>query len=329
MEVVLQDRQINHFNECMNILDKSFYLLELSPLGSGKTHVISKIAQVRKFKNIFVVCPKSVIPTWEKSRDDYNLPISEGNIITYESFKTEKLGLFKIKTKETEEDTIKIYYPTKKLDNLIEEGCLFVFDEFQKSKNANTSIHIACKTLILRVSSLSKDYESKVILATGTIIDKEQQALGFMQLVGIQKNETLYTNYRGMFEYEKYGFMEIINYCKSLNENLTKKAIKEGSEREDGTTFLGNDNIHGVIFNLFYRIILKYFSSEMQTVSYEVPIDIKNGYYILSDNRSKQLNNEIIQLKNAVKYNEKTDVIFEGGKNTGSISTYLKNIEYF
>lgn len=345
MEVKLKYRQIDHVEKLNNILDNNFYCLDLSSMGSGKTHIISKIVQMRKINNVFIVCPKSVIPTWEKAAILYNLPILDNGIITYESFKTDKPnGLLKINTIETEKFFDKIYSTTKKLDTLIKDGCIFIFDEFQKSKNENTSTYIACKTLILRVKYFFelKYSNSKIILSTGTIIDKEIQASGFMKLVGIQTIDKLYYNTKGTFQYDKYGFMEILKYCESLDKIETKKALKEGSTMDDGTTLLCKETIYKVIYMLFYRVVLKFFSSTMELPCYPVPIDIKNGYYNLSDIRTKKLNIEITKLKDALFYSIKDGTIFskytildydDNEDNNvditiGAISTYLKNIEF-
>lgn len=365
--VNLRDRQKEHFSKMMEILDNNFFALDLSSMGLGKTHIISKIAQERNFNNMVVICPKSVIPTWEKTKKSYNLPIAQldnniEGIMSYESFRGTKEGVTKNGLLEMEiiKETLKTgkikktttFRSTKKLDKLIKSGCLFAFDEFQKSKNATTSTHIASKALILRVKHyFDKGYDSRVVLATGTIIDTEVQATGFMSLVGIQNEEKLYTNVRGNFKTEDLGYDEIVEYSEDLNPELTVLAIEEGltpipdgppkssvkSARKTGkNTQLGNrqtlnsKNIKNVVFSIFHNVIEKYVSSAMPPPEYEVPIDVKNGYYKLSKERKKILKDEIENLQDAVSYNKNTGSIFgqtNKSKGMGVVTTTLRNIE--
>ncbi len=371
-EVVLRDRQVDHFNRMIDILGRGHFALDLSSMGLGKTHIISKICQVLGFKNMMSICPKSVIPTWIKASKDYKLPIAQltpdiDGIMTYESLRGTKVGVTKnellemhVETKGGiyDEDTGKTsrvsktttFTATKKLDKLIKKGCLFAFDEFQKSKNAATNNHLACKAIILRVKYFADQgyTKSKIILSTGTIIDTEIQAVTFMSLVGIQEHEDLYTNYRGVFITEGLGYEEILDFANSLDRDATRLAISEGLNpppevKNEGTAvrsatkvrmgrieILGKNNIKSVVFSIFHNVIEQYLSSAMPPPDYEVPLDVKNGYFFLSNKRSKKLHDAVLELSEAVRFDKQSGTIFGKGSqnsNFGSVTLALRAIE--
>lgn len=313
-EVVLQNNQHEHFYNLISILTSFYFACDLSVMGAGKTYVISKVFQYFKFKKIFVCCPKSVIQTWKTVKDLYNLNFIENGIISYDKFKRDNDLLDQN------------HNPTKKLDKLIRKGCLFVFDEFHKTKTTDTITHLAVKSLVLRLKNLINEEgcPSRTIFATGSIFCKTEQVIGFLKLVGIISSDELYTNRLGNFKVGD-GFNELYDYANNLNSKLTVESYKNILS-EKKTSQISLKILNDVIFRLYVDVIQIYVTSSMDPPSISVKLDCKNGYYKLPDKRIKQLSNAITELSHVLENNSRK----KGSRgNIGLITNLLVKIEYY
>ena len=266
-EVKLMDSdQEEHYERMVDLLNKQYYCCDFSGTGAGKTHLASKIAQNKdfNFKAVIIICPKGVKATWFKASKEYGLPLiildnNELSVITYETLRGMKNGitktglLFKDKTVlepepgKTNKKTVNTYKVTKMLDKLIKKGCLFIFDEFHKTKDGTTVTHLSAKAIILRVKKLSDRGESnsKVLMATASPFTDPIQVLNFASLVGIITSDKLFVNNRGGFklfddEGNPLGYEQIREYAENINEEKTLEAIEKGlnpkKDEEDNAT---------------------------------------------------------------------------------------------
>jgi hypothetical protein len=349
--VILEEGQHEHFEKMAEILNSFYFAIDLSVMGSGKTYITSKLFQHFNFKNMVVICPKTIVSTWEKVREIYGLNFATigkkndiNGIITYEAFRGMKEGVLnsglleKTKVIIEGENKNKIeteFFPTRKLDSLIRSGCLFVFDEFQKTKSEDTSTHNSVKALITRVRELCDEegVDSRIILNTGTMFCKVEQVLSFIKLIGIQENEKLYTNYRDGFKTRNLGFEEIYKYAQKLDSDLTGEVYQESltSITKKGTikrNKISAKNIKNVVFKLYTKVIQNYVTSAMSPF---IPpegifLDCKNEYFILSEERSSKLSKALTDLSRATRYNNQTGKIFDADKPSLGMGKIIKSL---
>lgn len=343
---LINDNQEQHFEKIQNILAHSYFAVDKSPMGTGKTHVACKVAQDGEYENMVVICPANVANTWEKVNDLYGLPISyleSGDlaIISYDSLRGMKNGKNssntlireKIVTKNEKGkevvDAVE-YFPTKFLDGLIRNRCLFVFDEFHKTKDAKTATYAAVKSMLHRIKQLftTEKADSRALLLTGSPFTEEIQAINFLVLTGVIDSDKLYTNFFGDLKLEEngtpLGFEQIKKLSNSINSLKTKQILESES--------LTGKNIKNVAYKLFINVIQDEFSSEMTPLSSKFELDVKNGYYKISEENKDKYNDALKELSKAVGF-EPTNLAFnsstkKGPKGFGTM-TSLKLIEFY
>jgi hypothetical protein len=322
--LVLLDHQIIHADRLIGILNHSFWAIDNSVMGSGKTFTSSYVCKHFNFKNLIVVSPASVEGTWQDMEEIYDLPIATigreteygkqkvSGIMSYNTFIGRDQGIIKngllYRTKikvvtqgKAQKETEEIFYEgTPLLDSLIRENTFFLFDEAHKTKNGTTSTYKAVRVVINRIKEIyeTEGTQSRVLLMTGTPFDVEVQVANFMKLVGITTKEKLYENIFGNFRIEGFGAEEIRNYCYSINSVETDKIMKEFPFKPK------KESLEHSIFQLYNRIIQPYYVSTMTPPRIDVPLDVKNGYYKLSKERSIQLRHALNDLSDATGFNE-------------------------
>ena len=167
----LSDQQKKHLNQLETCLASFPVALDLSKMGTGKTFVSSAFYQKNEFDNIMVVCPKSVVPAWEKIFNDYF--IKNYNIQTFE-----KLRTFLPLSNNKSTDLL--------FDKGKKETIFLIIDEGHKTKNDGTSTQKSVEHLIRNI--LSYNENNRVIIASGTLFDKVCFTFSFLKTLGISKD---------------------------------------------------------------------------------------------------------------------------------------------
>lgn len=363
VKVELEDEdQREHFKKIMDILKYNFFAMDISPMGTGKTHIASKVAQDLDLPKLIVICPPTVEPTWKKAEAKYGLRFvklanNQSAIMSYESLRGMKEGIvssgllnksvsIKPNTKNTK---ITTYEPTEFLRNIVRQGCLFIFDEFHKTKESKTSTHASVKG----IASIVKDYfyhndeskrKSRMLFLTGSPFVKEEEVLNFLSLVGIYNAPKLYTNYKSQFKLEDnygtpLGYKEIYNYAYDLdpelttgvvNKELAKNAPKKSTKKAE-IQKLTVKNVKVIAYKLYTDVIEKYISSEMEPIKIDVPTDIKNGFYNIIPENLDKIKKSVKELAENIGYNENGENFVKGRGNTrlGEIQKELMDVEYY
>lgn len=143
-----------------------YFLVDRSPMGSGKSPIQIWLAQKFNLPMLIVAPNKIVANNWRTECAKYNVPIvhikGKPAIFTYNdlkgtasakgnsyippsgllernlTMKLKKKGkLTKTRKQEAQEIEINPYSPTRRLLKILRKGCLIVFDEAQVLKNAN------------------------------------------------------------------------------------------------------------------------------------------------------------------------------------------------
>jgi superfamily II DNA or RNA helicase len=169
----LLDHQKSHYKNILTSVRKHSRALDASDTGTGKTYVSAKVC---KELNLipFVVCPKSVVPSWNKVLKSFGYKSTDYYVITYD-----QLALSNFVTNSSGEYTWNFESDINfKGDE--KKKYLFVFDEAHKCKNSST---INSK-IMLNLAT----YPVKILLLSATIIDKPLFFIPFGLVLGLYKS---------------------------------------------------------------------------------------------------------------------------------------------
>ncbi len=153
----LLDHQKSHYKNILASVKKHSRALDASDTGTGKTYVASKVCKDLDLTP-FVICPKSVVPSWNKILKSFGYKQANFIVITYD-----QLAISTFVTNNSGEYTWNFESDDNFKGNE-KKKYLFVFDEAHKCKNSNT---INSK-IMLNLAS----YPVKILLLSATIIDK-------------------------------------------------------------------------------------------------------------------------------------------------------------
>lgn len=254
----LYEYQKPHYFRIKDALNKYGYAVDTSIMGSGKTYTTCAIAKRLKI-SITVFCPKSVIGVWYDVSKQYD--ISDIVVYTYA----------KLRGKNEYLDSNLI--PTDKWFQRLNQGTLLIYDECQNLKNKTKQF----KSALSLAKTMGTNSASKMILLSATPVDKDEQVSRYCKMLGIIKRDKLaYQDIqRG---YVRDGINDLFDYCKlppqerfmyELNFNKFTKNI--------------------IVKKLFIKYIKPYSFFAMKPPPIEYPIDIKNGFYNISEDARELL----------------------------------------
>lgn len=302
-QITLLPSQVSHVDKLTHILTFNPFALDLSSLGSGKTYTSCFIAQrePEKYKNIIVIAPVSVKVKWIQMQKDYNIPLT--NAISYCELRSIKCKQPKHGLLHRRDYTVQQQNPrgagminvdkcdftvSDKFKKMVEEGVLIVIDEIQNVKNVNSQFH-ACQALIKHiVSHFTPESKSRVILLSGSPIDKTEQAIHMFRSLHIMKHERL-----SHYDFREHavvwdGMQDIVDYANSVNSMAMQKLIEEwGGLRR--LMRIRDTYMTRFCYNIFQDVIKPVISSAMLPPEHTFTINKCNGFYHIVDDTEAQL----------------------------------------
>jgi len=217
-EIQLYPYQIDHVNKLCGFLDKYHYAVDLSPLGTGKTYTAAKVYRDKGLAHIVTISPPSVKTKWLEVNEAYRLDCD--NNLTYgevtgKRFINPKSGYllrndYRVPVLQENGTTRMIdkynYTVTDAFKTIVNEGLLLVLDEFQHLKNECAQTE-ACEMLIQTIyDDFKRGGKSRVILLSGSPIDKQNQVVRLFKTLGIMRHDKIVSGYQyaGINEIEDY-----------------------------------------------------------------------------------------------------------------------------
>jgi hypothetical protein len=339
-DIVLFDYQVVHANILLNYLSRNFYAIDLSMLGSGKTYTTSYIYQTllkdNKIKHIIIISPKSVQTKWMEIEQEYGIKIYQNTSfrsLIGVKFKQPKHGLLKrrdymkqiIQDNNQTRDMEKCDYTcTTEYLNLIKEGVLLVIDEIQNIKNVNNQSD-ACKTLIKAIDDdFNNGGNSRLLLLSGSPIDKEYQVVTLFKSLNIMKEDRLSVMNPQTYEKMWRGMQEIEDYClkfKSrdeimhirygrLNRTSTPYNLRPYNYLEHNHFYVNEENY---CYKLFQNVIKPNLSNAMSCKLDKYKIHKLNSFYRMTNETDLALLKKGIELlKKSTGFNNNTNTIHFG-----------------
>lgn len=309
--VTLFSAQEAHTEKLESILKLHLTAIDLSVMGSGKTHVSSHILAngvlQGRWTHSVVVCPHAVADKWRQMRDTFGLPIRD--IIGYEALRGQsgrqpKHGLLS----RNDEEKKTVFEPTALLAKYLDEGLLLIADEFHHVKNKGTAQQLALAAMGKAIRA--KRNSSRIILLSGTPFDKHTHVIAMLNTIGILKSDKMaqYDLASGITVLEGAG--EIRDHCARVNPKLTAEILEEEP--------FGHGNYARVCYRLWLEVLLPVMTSAMPSPKTGNKVSCFNGYHNLSADGRKLLDVGIGKLASATNYDEKTETVASNPRNEGS-----------
>lgn len=340
-EIQLYPYQVNHLDTIKNILLKSPFALDLSMLGTGKTYTSSRLYQTGLYRHLIVIAPAAVKTKWSFISKQYAIP----NVNFYGycelrsvKFKQPKHGLLirrdytvrvrpEIRGQRWRDDGSNDggqerveerceFKASAKYAQMVNEGVLLVIDEIQNIRNITDQFH-ACKELIrVVVDNFEKgNQKSRVILLSGSPIDKQRQSVHLFRSLNIMKRDKL-TQYNIMTgETMWWGISDIVDNLAAISEASVMEQCNNDFLIEIGDRWLPNirqipnNKIEQYAYWLFQNLFKPLVSAAMlpticNNLKGEKIECIKaNGYYQMEEDDLRLLIQGVEKLHKAVRFN--------------------------
>ena len=335
--ITLFDYQKVHVDVMKHILDESPYAFDFSMLGTGKTYSTCFIydENIKKtYKHLVIIAPVSVKTKWKSVTTEHDIKID--NLISFcevrtVKFKQPKHGLLTrrdfMKPIQMENGSIvdmektDFTYTQKYLD-MIKEGTLLVIDEIQNVKNMNNQLD-ACKELIrpiIEAYNCDKNSPSRVVLLSGSPVDKKVQIVHFYRLLNIMVNDRLSVYNPQTREIMWRGMKEIEEYCVKNFSKVRTDEIKQSIGMDPRYPSYYGWMLESYCYSLFKKLIIPKFSNAMEPVKIPVVITKRNAYYAMGDKTNTELLKKGVGLlKQATRFNHENQTVDMGHNGAESL----------
>ena len=309
--IQLLPSQVTHASQLKSILQNGPFALDFSMLGAGKTYTGSYIALDPDFgfKHVIVIAPVSVKVKWLQMKSTYALPITHAlSFCEVRSVKCKqpKHGLlhrrdYKVQMTINHQlvDVDKwAFTASQAYLDMVKEGTLLIIDEMQNVKNI-TSQFGACQALIKPIVGCPlAGNKSRVLMLSGSPIDKKDQVVHMYRTLGIMKAEELSVYSFAQHGLQWRGMQEIEDYCRTIDDRAVDQLIwsKYRGRVRDA-------NIRDYCYELFQRLLRPAKSSSMMPPQTGVALNKRNGFYHVVDPTERALLTESVgALSNAISW---------------------------
>lgn len=333
--IVLRQEQHQHQERLCEILEKSPFAFDFSMMGTGKTYVSSKLFQIKKYEHLICVVPSSVKTKWQYMYQNHGVDLDA--LISYSELRSKKFhqpkhGLLvrrdstkTVKARDGNNRLIDVtYFEASDLYiNRVKAGMLLVIDEIQNIKNTNDQL-LACRALVKPIldrygeeqeiinqhGSLPDNFKpSRILLLSGSPMDKKSQVIHFYRCLGIMRSERLrvYNPFLGIKH--DTGITEIRSYFQR-NFPLQYKSYCYNFEyspycRADESVV----DLENRCYSLFQRILKPQLSSSMDPLSNSFKLNLYNGFFPMESHDLQLLYNGIDSLERATNYNSQFQTV--------------------
>ncbi len=331
--VQLLEHQTEHVNKLSRTLNTSRFALDLSALGSGKTYCATHMCAEREIPHAVVIAPLTVLPKWMHMQTQHGLPLVKA--ISYCSLRSVKCKqpkhgflLREDRVVETEEDgelqrTEKTFFhSTEAWRKLVSEGVLLIVDEIQNVKNVSSQFLSVKEMMRDILENVDPGNKSRVLLLSGTPVDKTEQVVNLYKALGLIKTHSLGHFNPHTRRCEARGFREIIAYHENLLDGPRTAAVSGSLDHAyvvasayEAHTFdierhSRRDFFAEPIYRLFRDIFVSSVGSRMPPVQSTNVVHKANAFYKINDENSMRLlATAVARLSSSVGYDEGTNTV--------------------
>lgn len=271
----LLDHQLRHWYKLRQALQEYGNGMDNSLMGSGKTYSTCALAKFFGL-SLTVICPKTVKPAWKEAIIHFDIPSSKLVIMTYAKLRRTNIFLTVKPDPEYQPEMVggvPVVDKTKKNLIIVQDawikrvldGTMLVYDESHNLKNR--SIQFKCGW-VLASSMQSLGSKSKLLLVSGTPMDKIEQVIRYCQLLGIITKDHIARNdiQNG---YTLEGMEELIDFClprTSTENSLCRLSVNPANKYE-------------IAMELYEKYVLPKISSTMAPPLIDAELSVCDGLY--------------------------------------------------
>ena len=315
----LYPHQVAHVTRLLDIFGQDFYAMDMSMLGAGKTYTSTRVAEFLGVQHVVVVSPVSVKTKWEMMCKEHGLKLK--HCLSFSELRSSrckqpKHGL--LSRRDYKQDDIEKveFLSTPTLDEMVKEGCLLVIDEIQNIKNLSSQFY-ACRALI---SAIKRGDGSRVLLVSGSPIDKKEQTVHLFRCLGIMTQHKLCDFNLQDYTFTDRGFREIQTYCRELEGN--RQPPRPNRNGTNAATCLIK------VYRMFQEVLKKHRACAMDPPPNTSSITKRNGYFEISEGERDLLSRGVRELSDASSFDATTGTVaFANARTVIAITQALMMIE--
>jgi len=302
-EIVLKEWQVEWRQKAHDILLSSKFYIDTSPMRSGKTFVALKLAKDFDLE-LFPICPPTTKSYWKNLAKRYGVKLFT-DPVNYEALvrgtKNEVVQLYL--TKKTNR-THTFYEVTEAYKKALKtRKILLILDEAQMIKNDNQQ-HKACNALIEPI--ITTRNQSRFGILSGTLIDKPEQIINLLRIIGYIRSPKLYTTIKGSKKIQLEGAQELIDVCKQINPVGTTKFLSKTPIPIIEKDKKIKDEVDNFCFALYIEVIKPKVAGAMSApTTAEGELYVRNGYFHILPEKANELKIALNELKFSSGYKSK------------------------
>jgi hypothetical protein len=309
--VQIRPAQVPHFRRILEILSRDYGYLDVSPLGSGKTHLTYGVASAFKL-NVMVICPVSAVSNWKRCAKMYGINLL--GIMSYETLRGQSGKVSHNLLEVVGEE----YRSTEVFDQCVKSGLLLVFDEYHRVKNENTQLASAHALVKGLVRLVRMGYKARVALLSGTPCEQKESVTSTFKMLGIILSDQLYEYNRSSKVYNLIGIQEAISKCNEYDPNETLSIACRTINRTTAKT---------ICYDLYTRVLKRFAVSSMPPPENMPEKDAKNYYIIMPPKDVERMKDGVLLFKSATNFNEITKETNVKGNNWGDVTKSRREID--
>ena len=205
--------QVAHTKALIDSLYLNGFAIDMSETGTGKTYVAAAIIREMD-RPAFIVCPKTVIPQWEKVLAKFDL---KATLINYEKLGRGNTKWMKWKKLQNlmrpwDEEAAKVERPQFN----VPQNAIIIIDEGHKCKDDNTS------NSQMMIALADQGYKCLVSSATVATTPLEMKAIGFLAKLHRLYNFTDFMRVHGAQWVGRWGAMTFDMASREAKESMLK-----------------------------------------------------------------------------------------------------------
>jgi hypothetical protein len=302
-ELVLREWQIDWHIKAHKILLSNHFYIDTSPMRSGKTFIALKLAKDFDLE-IMVICPLTTKNYWKNMATSHGIKLFT-DPVTYESLvrgtKNEIVQKYITKKKNK---THTFFEATEEYINVLKnKKVLLILDEAQMIKNDNMQ-HKACNALIQPI--IAGGGRSRFGILSGTLIDKPEQIINLLKIIGYIRAHRLYTTIKGNKTLHLEGVQELIDVCSQINPIAVKKFLAKTPVPAIESDKKTKDEIDNFCLSLYVEIIKHRVAGAMSApTTAQGELYVRNGFFHILPEKANQLKDALEELQFSSGYKSK------------------------
>lgn len=333
--VELMPHQGDHVERLSGTLDRFRFALDLSALGAGKTYCATKLCETRTIPNVVVVAPLTVLPKWQHMQTEHGLPLVDA--ISYCSLRSVKCKQPKHGFLNREDRVIEnevdgqlqqsertFFHSTEKWRKLVNEGVLLIVDEIQNVKNVSSQFLSVKEMMRDILDHTDSECKSRVLLLSGTPVDKTEQVVNLYRALGIIKTHSLGHFNPHTRRCEARGFREVIRFHDVLVPDVRTRTAQMSGTLDHAYVIAGAYETHSFdvekfsrrdffsdsIYRLFRDIFISHIAARMPPVASTNTVQKFNAFYrIKNEDSMRLLATAVARLCSSVGYDDATGTV--------------------